>query len=250
MMMIYLSQLGRGPNHICRGMLCKMAKTPRISLIKSTNDLGLDALAEREPLSRILRTPMITFAPCRELESFRFGVLDVGYVYFLISWRKIFSSLLDRPGGRRCLFPSPESDYRQASNAIGLYPWFNPRLDLCRRYFGVDMSSIGFMNELVYVPVYRLVCKLHILYLSIIWLFLPSLVARCAMLLIPFQETISSQLNLFTHGFMNELVYVPVCRLVCKLHILYLSISYLIIPSKPCWSLCYVSNPISRNVFR
>src|ERR1700679_1668168 len=111
-----------------------------ISLSKSTNDLGF-GLAEREPPLRIIPTPrmlptlMVIFAPCRELESFHSGVLDVGYVYGLISRRKLFSSLLDGPGGRGCLFPSPESD-QQASNSISLYPWFDPRLNLCRRYFG------------------------------------------------------------------------------------------------------------------
>src|ERR1700679_748919 len=105
-----------------------------VSFSKSTNDLGF-GLAEREPPSRILPTLMIIFAPCRELESFRSGVLDVGYVYCLISRKKLFSSLLDGPGGRGCLFPSPESD-QQASNSISLYPWFDPRFNLCRRYFG------------------------------------------------------------------------------------------------------------------
>ena len=54
----------------------------------------------------------------------------------LMSRTKSFSSLLGGPGGRGCLFPSPESDQRQASNMIGLYLWFGPRLNLCRRYFG------------------------------------------------------------------------------------------------------------------
>jgi hypothetical protein len=73
-MMIHLSQVGQGPSNIYRGMPCKMAKAQMISLPESTNN----AFAEREPLLRILRTPMIMFAPCRELEHFRSGVLDVG----------------------------------------------------------------------------------------------------------------------------------------------------------------------------
>jgi hypothetical protein len=44
---------------------------------ESTSNLGLDVLSSL----RILLLPMIALASGRELKSFPFGVLDVGYVY-------------------------------------------------------------------------------------------------------------------------------------------------------------------------
>ena len=55
-----------------------------ISLPVSTNDLGF-TVTGRDPPSRILQIPIIAFEPCLELTNFPYGVLDVGYVYHMIT---------------------------------------------------------------------------------------------------------------------------------------------------------------------
>ena len=80
LIMIHLSQVGRGPNNIRRGIPCGTIKTWTISLLESTNDLGLTGL-DPPSRTRILVTPMVAFEPCLELKNSRSGVLDVGCVY-------------------------------------------------------------------------------------------------------------------------------------------------------------------------